>query len=307
MTYTQPRDYSRLPQAFIATYDVNTRTKNRLPVKASGFGETVYLPDGREFMIELYNPKSEQILVKVKIQGKEVTEDGLILNPGQRCWLERPVNINKAFKFSTYFVDGSDETQEAIIKNGDVEISFFDEEEIKIPKVSIVEEHHHHHHHHNHHHDDWRIKTPIWYGTGTTGDPIVGMSNVTLGCAGPVGNPGPEGPRGLTFDKSVSCYSSQTLSDCGESWQSFGVMDMTPQENIPTGRIVEGATTGQSFTYATGTFKSYAFRTLKYKILPVEAIAVYADEIKYKRYCVNCGMKLKQNYKFCPKCGAENI
>jgi len=47
------------------------------------------LNDGDEFEIELFNPKTNPVLAKISINGKRISERGIILNPGQRVFLER--------------------------------------------------------------------------------------------------------------------------------------------------------------------------------------------------------------------------
>jgi hypothetical protein len=100
-----------------------TRGKNRLKQYAS----TYYLRDGDNFEIELYNPKQTRVLAKIKLNGVPVSLGGIIVNPGQRVFLERFIESERKFQFSTYRVGETDTDQRAIEKNGDVEIEFFDE------------------------------------------------------------------------------------------------------------------------------------------------------------------------------------
>ena len=101
-------------------------TKNKQRIKQ--FGQNVYLKDGSEFEIELYNPSRNTVLSKIKINGEFINGGGIILKPGERVFLERYLDVPNKFKFETYTVDSTNETMNAIANNGDVEILFYDEE-----------------------------------------------------------------------------------------------------------------------------------------------------------------------------------
>jgi len=106
------------PCAFI------TKDKQRL----KQFGQNVYLKNGEEFEIELFNPTQSTILAKIKINGTYLSGGGLVINPGQRVFLERYMDEPRKFKFDTYEVDGSsNEVLNAIANNGDVRIEFYEE------------------------------------------------------------------------------------------------------------------------------------------------------------------------------------
>ena len=92
------------------------------------FGQTVYLNNGDEFQLELFNPSSTTVLAKIKLDGSYISGGGIVLKPGQRVFLERYLDDPRKFKFETYEVDGtSNEVLDAIAGNGDVVIDFFDE------------------------------------------------------------------------------------------------------------------------------------------------------------------------------------
>lgn len=106
------------PAAFI--------TKGKQRVKQ--YSETVYLKDGDEFEIELFNPTQKTILAKIKINGDYLSASGLILRPGQRVFLERFIDVDKKLVYSTYEIDGDDtEVKDAIKYNGNVEVEFYNE------------------------------------------------------------------------------------------------------------------------------------------------------------------------------------
>ena len=102
-------------------------TKQNQRVKK--FDQNVYLKDGSEFEIELYNPSRKTVLSKIKINGEFINGGGIILRPGERVFLERYIDVPNKFKFETYSVDSSTQTQNAIASNGDVEILFYEEQD----------------------------------------------------------------------------------------------------------------------------------------------------------------------------------
>jgi hypothetical protein len=105
------------PQSFI------TKGKQRL----KQFTDTVYLKNGDEFEIELFNPTHNKVLAKIEMNGNSIG-NGIILRPGERIFLERYLDEAKKFLFDTYEVNGlDDEVKQAIANNGDVVVRFYNE------------------------------------------------------------------------------------------------------------------------------------------------------------------------------------
>ena len=117
-TTTVAYSYASNPEAFI------TKGKNRLKQN----GSEVYLNNNDEFEIELFNPKSTNVLAKIKINGNYISQRGLVLKPGQRVHLDRYIDVAKKFMFSTYEIDGGDSAaMAAIANNGTIDIEFYDQ------------------------------------------------------------------------------------------------------------------------------------------------------------------------------------
>jgi hypothetical protein len=57
--------------------------------------------------------------------GNSISTSGLVLNPGQRYYLDCFIDDNKKFIFNTYDVDDSNETANATEKNGLLEVFFY--------------------------------------------------------------------------------------------------------------------------------------------------------------------------------------
>jgi hypothetical protein len=104
-----------------------TKKKSRLKVYN---GHIVFLNDKDNFEFEIHNPKQNSVLVKIKINGKYISTSGVVLKPGQRVFLERFLDTNNKFEFSTYMIDLTTPNWSAIELNGDVLVEFYDEQSI---------------------------------------------------------------------------------------------------------------------------------------------------------------------------------
>ena len=96
------------------------------------YGDKVYLSDGQEYQIELFNGTQTKKMAKIYLDGKLISTSGLVLKPGQRIFLERFIDDSRKFKFSTYTVDNSKEVRDAIQENGSLKIEFYDEVNLNI-------------------------------------------------------------------------------------------------------------------------------------------------------------------------------
>jgi hypothetical protein len=106
-----------VPQSFI------TKGKQRLKQHI----DTVYLKNGDEFEVELFNPTNLKVLAKIELNGNSIG-NGIILRPGERIFLERYLDEAKKFLFETYAVNGdNEEVKQAIEDNGDVVVKFYNE------------------------------------------------------------------------------------------------------------------------------------------------------------------------------------
>lgn len=100
-------------------------TKNKQRIKQHG--NVVYLKNGEEFELEIYNPRQNKILAKIELNGKAIGS-GIVLRPGERVFLERHLESNNKFLFETYTIDGNNKSAvKAIENNGSVKVEFFDE------------------------------------------------------------------------------------------------------------------------------------------------------------------------------------
>lgn len=102
---------------------VNSKDRGRKSIKKG----KVYLQDKEEFVIELFNPLQECVLADIKLNGKSISQTGLVLNPGQRFYLDCFIDDKKKFIFNTYEVEDTTEVANAIAKNGLLEVFFYKE------------------------------------------------------------------------------------------------------------------------------------------------------------------------------------
>ena len=265
-----------------------TKDKKRL----KQVGQNVYLKNGEEFELELFNPSSNTVLAKIKLDGSYISGGGIVLKPGQRIFLERYLDDPRKFKFETYEVDGtSNEVLDAISGNGDVVIDFFDE-----------------------------YKQPVWNNPITYyGGSFGGPTYTTYGSHTNIGG-------GATFTTTNVNYSSTNTSGINlnntsisntfagsniksikskSNSRSEATMDgMLSMDSIETGRVEKGGKSDQSFKTVDKTFNHYTSATSIWKILP-ESQKIY-DNKDLKVYCGNCGTKKRRDsHLFCPHCGEK--
>lgn len=264
-------------------------TKDRKRLKQ--FGQNVYLNNGDEFELELFNPSSTTVLAKIKLDGSYISGGGIVLKPGQRVFLERYLDDARKFKFETYEVDGtSNEVLDAIAGNGDVVIDFFDE-----------------------------YKQPVWNNNITYGGSFGGPIHTYAS------NPFTVNGGSSTFTTTNVNYSSTNTGGINFNTASSntfagpnirskrGVLKSKPNSRsevtfdmlsgeLETGRVEKGGSSDQSFKTVDKTFNHYTCSTSIWKILPVSQKVYEKQDLKV--YCSNCGKKRKKDSdKFCSSCG----
>lgn len=261
-------------------------SKNVLKVYDVDNVETVFLKDGSEFEIELFNPTKNPVLCTIGTNGSNPGEKGLVLNPGQRYFLDRYLTDNKKFKFSTYEVSrNSEEVDKAIEDNGVVTVNFYREvgsntwEWMWSPEITYVY--------------NYSYRT-------TTGNPIVSYETTTNDSN--TTTPATSGTYTIA-DGSTSAYTVNSLGLTGSTGPSGTCGTTVPSKLKETGRIEKGSKSKQNFTYVNKNFESLPFFTQKIKILPQSEKALSTDDFKYRRYCSSCGNKVKQEDKYCSSCG----
>ena len=247
----------------------------------------VYMEHGDEFQIQLFNPYTYTIGAKIEINGKNLSNT-IIIKPGERIWLERFLDSPDKFLFSTYTVNGtSREVREAIKNNGNIIIKFYKEEEYR-PTVQMY----------------------YPYSIKTTNEPDVTWATSTCyyndgGSIGAVDAVNTAHCVSNANYNSKSITSSiSTASIINNALTSLSA-DVKPiSKKIETGRVERGSHSNQKFDYVNINFEYFPFRTEEIKILPKSQKQYTSSDLE-KKYCPECGRKIKDKFKFCPFCGTR--
>lgn len=102
-----------------------TVSKNRL----KSYNEKYYLADKTEFGLELYNPSRwNKVMAKIWMNDKLISQSGIVLDLGERVYLERYLDTNKKFKFKVFDVDNVKETERARERNGKIKVEFYQQQ-----------------------------------------------------------------------------------------------------------------------------------------------------------------------------------
>lgn len=265
------------PQAWIAI------KRNRQKIySGQGKFSQVYLKDGQEFQIELYNPTQTRYLAKIKINGNCTSDRGLILNPGQRYFLDRFIDEDRRLVFSTYDVDNNEEVRKAIERNGLVEVQFHEETFLHGSILTYPS-------------NPWWGGTsptigqpPYWYTTTGAFNLAAGSANTTLSVGG----------------STVNSISYLSNGNSGVINTSSSYSSVVNDQSIETGRVEKGKKSDQSFENGFGSFNAWAAYTTTVQVIPLSQKPMESHEVR--SYCTGCGSRIKkQTWKFCPNCGTE--
>lgn len=239
----------------------------------------VYLKDKQHFEIELHNPTQFRVLAKISINGRGISDSGIVLRPAERIYLERFIDDKNKFLFETYEVEDTNESKEAISKNGLIEISFYPEISSYNGCYTFTT--------HN------PFNTP--FTNGGSGDYIIG-NPYTINCDGIIGT-------GANYSTCVS----DNISFGGTTSNNISYFTNTSvsgNKSLETGRVEKGKSSNQSFKKTSGNFSWTPSNSVCYKILPESLKPIEMSQIR--NYCSGCGTRIKKSsWKFCPSCGGK--
>jgi Zn finger protein HypA/HybF involved in hydrogenase expression len=250
--------------------------------RLKAYADVIYLKDGDEFQIELFNPCQVSVLAKIYINDNLISTSGMLIRPGQRYFLERYIDDNKKFKFNTYTVDSgtTPEVLESIKKNGSVRVDFYRE----------------------------YVPTPIFdyktvWQTGTTSTNIFKSNDIDYSYYNSINYDSVKSSGTLTSSIYNSVNSSNT-SGINTKIIGNGFHVDNVEKSVETGRIEGGSKSSQTFSKIKSDFEQIACATSEWKILPDSHRPIEVKEIR--NYCSNCGTRMKkQSWKFCPNCGEK--
>lgn len=267
---------------------------------------TYYLQSGQEFQIEIFNPTTDVVLAKITLNNKALSQGGLVLNPGQRVFLDRYLDVAKKFLFDTYEVANTNEVKKAIENNGDVKVEFFRERTpqyyggtITLQGTSTF---------------GGSFGGPTW--TTNTGGYVDNINGVlTSNSANLIGNlSNTSGVANTAFYNSSATMDSLSLGDVTYSQRTEPIKKgklktlssmVRSAKTVETGRVEQGSSSDQKFETVNKDFEYFAFHTVEYKLLPISQKINTVEDLNVKVYCTNCGSKLGKGHKFCSNCGTK--
>lgn len=255
--------------------------------KTSNNPRTVYLSDGEEFQIQLYNPYNYTISAKITLNGTEIP-NVLVLRPAERVWLDRYLDTPRKFKFETYEVDNDKNTEKITAQNGLIKVNFYREaprrkNQFNIRDYGII-----------------RVKNP--YGVMDSLTPGL-CDYTTLQNTSKTFNP--ETIIQTYYNSDSSCASSCACTTTTTTANALQSGDPIALNSIETGRVTEGSYSDQKLDTVDLGFNPWVCNTEIIKILPLSCKSFSSNDLK-KQYCPSCGHKINDKYKFCPYCG-ENL
>lgn len=256
---------------------------------------TVYLNDGDEFQIKLFNPHQERIGVELSVNGKDLG-NMIIVEPGQTVWLERFLKESRKFLFKTYDVEnGNSDVENAIKNNGLIAFRFYKENDE--PYTVMIN-------------DDitWTNTDPIYnFNTNSTGNvtyysDVKNNYNLLTSSVSSVNtsyyniNSNIQSTVSSLNEFGSKCYSANSIKD-------DGVRAAKCRNTKETGRVEKGDYSKQ--TFITTEFRNpIIFDSTSILILP-ESEKPYTKGDLQKRYCPECGRKVNPKFKYCPHCGGK--
>ena len=277
---------------------------------------TVYLKNGTEFQLHLFNPLTFTICADIYINGEKIP-NSLVIKPGQRVWLERYLDRAKKFLYETYEVENGNAAVEAAIKNnGLIQVKFYREDinknAYKSQLTTTVSP---------------NIDTFKWsdfndcqvydnvYNSSITDAKLndsftTYTSNATTYTSNATARSFSQPTVSTVLYNCTDMITEPLLSATCDCVQDTAATAITTSVNYDvrdtkeTGRVQEGSKSDQLLHDCDIEFSNWSFRTEIIQILP-ESEKPYTVSDLQKQYCTECGRKLNPKHKFCPYCGTK--
>jgi hypothetical protein len=272
-------DIHVIPNAWI----VSPKDKGRKSIKKG----KVFLNDGDEFEIELFNPLTECVLADIKLNGQSISKTGLVIKPGQRFYLDCFVDDKKKFIFNTYEVETNLQSIQSTKNNGLLEVFFYKEDVVTInnwrsrfDKVIVERWYPTYYPGYN----PWWEPNRIYFNSGTT----------TLGTCGTTTTGNFDGgSTSTTTYGSVNAFVTNTgsvdltsLNAVYDSGFNNNSMLCSSNSNFnmkhETGRVEKGSSSSQKFTEVDIDFETNYISSTIIEILPESVKPLDIKKVKKK-------------------------
>ena len=254
---------------------VSPKDRGRKQIKSG----KVFLKDGDEFEIELFNPLTVSVLSDIKLNGQSISKTGLVIKPGQRIYLDCFIDDRKKFKFSTYKIENSVEALDATQNNGVLEVFFYKEDVItldnwqrKFDRV-IVEKYYPYNPY------PWYNPYRVYCGSGTI---TYGGTTVTTN-----GNSFTMDASSGLIGETTTAYNSSNNINCSYTSQvdlsNLNVAGSLSTNSIETGRVEKGEKSKQQFTEVDMEFEKHYIASTIIQILPESRKPAEVKQMKTKQ------------------------
>lgn len=206
----------------------------------------VTLPFGTEYALRFRNKNNRRAVVKIYIDGENVSGDGYVIRANDHVDIKRHHDVDRSFKFvsldSPDAIDHGKNGPNEDKTKGTIEARFYFEKEA--PPRPVVVDHHHHHHHH-----DWYrpiVPRPMPYpynGPWISYSSSASSKKATLrGIGG--SSAGGSVNYGCTMDSSPTMGCAPSTFESAPSTLGFCE---SSNKVLKDGCTVEGNYTGQNF------------------------------------------------------------
>jgi hypothetical protein len=268
-------------QKFAAAIKVNGKVLRE-------FKDQVYVPFASEYSILLKNLNTKRAIVNVYIDGENQTPNGLVIDAGRECTLERSIknnNLNEGNKFKFIERTGNIEKHRGIgVEDGIVRIEFEFEREPQQWWASNA----------NQIDTSGPWKTPGYDDVWLRGSTWTGQRHMpTYGVAGPATDSVLRGVGATANLNNIQV--GATTSAQNVSYNDAGI-------------TVAGSKSVQKFNTISGVYGDGNKHSIVLKLLgetPDNKPVVKEVTVKSKPKCTTCGRQNKHNAKFCTECGTS--
>jgi len=299
MTHYRMQDSE--PSAIILAKNPRTSSLDELK---SYQGNTIYLNNGDEFQIRLFNPLREKIGVQIGING-DLSHSLLVLNPGEDVTLDRFLDDKSKMLYETYTIDGNNQAAvNAAADNGIVNINFYKEKKVIRPNLRSK---------------SLKGSSGIYgasvgssrgFDDGSTFTTNIGSDYATLGNTNGMGDVTLTSSNNVFFSQSLEGAATLDGALTDKSYVDAPLdfaSDPVPEVKKETGRIEKGNESAQHFNEVQVEFETFSFYQIVYYLKPTsERGSTTVTETKVRDYCPNCGYRIRNTrWNFCPKCGDE--